>query len=44
LLLWLNLQVGVELKFKDAGYKHMAAVTHVPELSEVSSAPHQRQQ
>lgn len=28
-------QVGIELKFKDAGYKHMAAVTHVPELGAV---------
>lgn len=29
------LQVGIELKFKDAGYRHMAAVTHVPELAQV---------
>ncbi len=28
-------QVGIELKFKDAGYKHMVAVSHVPELSKV---------
>jgi hypothetical protein len=32
------LQVGIELKFKDAGYRHMAAVAHVPELSQVRRA------
>lgn len=31
----LSLQVGIELKFKDAGYRHMAAVSHVPELAKV---------
>uniref|UniRef100_A0A383W3H7 xanthine dehydrogenase n=1 Tax=Tetradesmus obliquus TaxID=3088 RepID=A0A383W3H7_TETOB len=30
-----NSEVGIELKFKDAGYRHMAAVTHVPELSQI---------
>jgi hypothetical protein len=28
-------QVGIELKFKDAGYRHMAAVSHIPELNKV---------
>eukprot|EP00879_Flechtneria_rotunda_P002218 GHRR01002404.1.p1 GENE.GHRR01002404.1~~GHRR01002404.1.p1 ORF type:complete len:899 (+),score=349.77 GHRR01002404.1:1548-4244(+) len=35
-----NSEVGIELKFKDAGYKHLAAVTYVPELSEVRVTDH----
>ena len=30
-----NSEVGIEMKFKHAGYKHLVAVTHVPELNEV---------
>jgi hypothetical protein len=32
------LQVGIELKFKDAGYRHMAAVSNVAELAQVRTA------
>ncbi|KAF8057662.1 XDH1 [Scenedesmus sp. PABB004] len=30
-----NSEVGIEMKFKDAGYRHLAAITHVPELAAV---------
>jgi hypothetical protein len=42
MLLWSALQVGIELKFKDAGYSHMAAVSHVAELAKVNLVEWQR--
>lgn len=36
-----NTEVGIEMKFKAAGYPHLVGTTHVPELNQVRSRrPH----
>lgn len=34
-----NTEVGIEMKFKNAGYPHLVGTTHVSELNQANTKP-----